>query len=555
MKDSELVFDPIKSRIVGFSLEESPAIKEIAISDCQTKVTCVYNLENSEVETIYIKSISKAKLLQRVDIISNGQSPCFDASSKSLLFIKQDDNGRPFQVKRHAIGDAAFNDKIVFEEKDEKFYLHLFNSKCKGFTVLHSNCKSGNQIYLMGRSAQWESLHSSPAPSEPDSASFVQICSIDDRILSVQSNSKGLFVIHEFETESAEKSFRVLFVGHENLKKGLSKALLRPEYSNRKLFFNLFEFQEVAVLHPEFNITEMDVFDSGLVLYCSRASQIKIIKINLSDDLTRSGNEFASVSFEEIRFRDDPIGSLQPATNSSLNPDKLLFYFQDFFVYNQLFEYDFQTAEIRKIEDFDYVGPKLDADKFAVKQVNYPTRDGALVPLTLVFPKKLNLGFQNHSKRYKIDDILIRSSRDFPTFFKTKLNLWETDLDPIEYVDLDEKGQDFNLARISNAPQKVVVKSYGVYGVSSDVVFNFADWSYLENEYIIAYPHIRGGSDLGPRWHQAALKENKHLSVLDLVDCFQYLTGSAVLLDNPKEAGSRARRCSAPSRTRPERGS
>jgi oligopeptidase B len=87
-------------------------------------------------------------------------------------------------------------------------------------------------------------------------------------------------------------------------------------------------------------------------------------------------------------------------------------------------------------------------------------------------------------------------------------------------------------SQICQNPQKVLMKSYGVYGVSSQIEFNFADWSYLENDYIIAIPHIRGGSDLGMEWHSSTLKSLKMKSVFDLIDCFTFLESKSLFLYN-----------------------
>lgn len=50
----------------------------------------------------------------------------------------------------------------------------------------------------------------------------------------------------------------------------------------------------------------------------------------------------------------------------------------------------------------------------------------------------------------------------------------------------------------------------------------------MERNWIIAYPLIRGGSDLGINWHRQALKENKFISVLDIIGSFEFLNNSGL---------------------------
>ncbi len=45
------------------------------------------------------------------------------------------------------------------------------------------------------------------------------------------------------------------------------------------------------------------------------------------------------------------------------------------------------------------------------------------------------------------------------------------------------------------------MKSYGIYNEPSELGFNLSDWNYLERNWIIAIPMIRGGGDKGLSWH------------------------------------------------------
>ena len=42
-----------------------------------------------------------------------------------------------------------------------------------------------------------------------------------------------------------------------------------------------------------------------------------------------------------------------------------------------------------------------------------------------------------------------------------------------------------------------MIKFYGVYGLETEINFCLKNWLYLENNYIIAIPMIRGGGDKG----------------------------------------------------------
>ena len=45
----------------------------------------------------------------------------------------------------------------------------------------------------------------------------------------------------------------------------------------------------------------------------------------------------------------------------------------------------------------------------------------------------------------------------------------------------------------------------------------------MENDWIFAYAHVRGGNELGNRWWKAAVFENKSRAWKDLKECVGYL--------------------------------
>lgn len=91
-------------------------------------------------------------------------------------------------------------------------------------------------------------------------------------------------------------------------------------------------------------------------------------------------------------------------------------------------------------------GPTFDKNNFKITKLEYPSFDGELIPLILIHHKAWN----PHNPSY--------------------IN-------------------------------KVLVKSYGCYGMPTEIGFSISDWVFLENDYIIAYPLIRGGGDKGIYWH------------------------------------------------------
>ena len=76
-----------------------------------------------------------------------------------------------------------------------------------------------------------------------------------------------------------------------------------------------------------------------------------------------------------------------------------------------------------------------------------------------------------------------------------------------------------------------------------EMEFSITDWSLLENDWIIALCHIRGGSELGEEWHLGAKGELKVKSVQDIISCADFLiasgwTHSSLLAAKSSSAGA-----------------
>ncbi len=78
-----------------------------------------------------------------------------------------------------------------------------------------------------------------------------------------------------------------------------------------------------------------------------------------------------------------------------------------------------------------------------------------------------------------------------------------------------------DLVKDGNNP--VFLLGYGSYGISMDPFFspNYLLWTYEGG--ILAVPHVRGGGELGDKWHKGGFKSTKPNTWKDLIACAEYL--------------------------------
>lgn len=68
-----------------------------------------------------------------------------------------------------------------------------------------------------------------------------------------------------------------------------------------------------------------------------------------------------------------------------------------------------------------------------------------------------------------------------------------------------------------------ILEGYGAYGYSIDPYFSIIDCSLAERGVIMAYAHVRGGSELGEAWYKAGFKTTKPNTWKDFISCAEYL--------------------------------
>eukprot|EP00899_Mesostigma_viride_P005207 jgi/Mesvir1/14688/Mv05349-RA.3 len=74
----------------------------------------------------------------------------------------------------------------------------------------------------------------------------------------------------------------------------------------------------------------------------------------------------------------------------------------------------------------------------------------------------------------------------------------------------------------------VVLSAYGAYGEIMDVGYDVSRLPLLEQGWVFAFPHVRGGGELGPTWHAAAIRHQKPRSCTDYIACAEYLVRAGI---------------------------
>ena len=75
--------------------------------------------KGGEYFTIFIRRISDNKIIEKIEETAGGIVWAYN--DKSFFYRKHDSQKRPRQIFQHKLGTQTENDKLIFEEKDERF--------------------------------------------------------------------------------------------------------------------------------------------------------------------------------------------------------------------------------------------------------------------------------------------------------------------------------------------------------------------------------------------------------------------------------------------------
>jgi len=144
------------------------------------------------------------------------------------------------------------------------------------------------------------------------------------------------------------------------------------------------------------------------------------------------------------------------------NDRKVLFYMQSYTIPTVVYEFDLYTFERKLLRKTSVSFQYKDIE---YKELEYPSKDGTMVPMILVYNKKIFLSGKN----------------------------------------------------------PLILKAYGGFGVISSPSYDPGIVYFLEKGGIFAFANIRGGGDKGREWAEAGRGKNKQKSFDDFIAAAEYL--------------------------------
>jgi oligopeptidase B len=163
----------------------------------------------------------------------------------------------------------------------------------------------------------------------------------------------------------------------------------------------------------------------------------------------------------------EPVYVAEGTGNREFDTNTFRFNYESFVTPPSVFDYDMKTRQ-RELKKQQPVVGGYDPKQYRSEQLYAKAQDGTMIPISIV---------------YRVDAAEKKHAESRPT----------------------------------------LLLGYGSYGISIDVSFSSSRLSLLDRGMIYGIAHIRGGGEMGKKWHEDGRMMTKKNTFTDFIDCAQYL--------------------------------
>ncbi|MGH9177793.1 MAG: S9 family peptidase [Acidimicrobiales bacterium] len=314
------------------------AMANTAVSPDSALTTYATDINGSERYTLRFRDLRTGEDLADT-VPDTYYGVAWAADNATVFYTKVDDAMRPYQLWRHAVGTPAADDRLVYQEDDERFFLGVELTKSEGFLILSLHSKVTSEAYVL------------PA-GQP----------LGDFRL-VQRREQGVEYHLDHHADAAGERFYILTNadGAENFK--LVEAPVDDLGRAR--------WQEVVPHRPDVKLDGFEVFAGHLALF-ERAEGTRRISVrHLADGDTH------------VIEQPEAVSTVGPDANLEFDTTVLRFGYTSLVTPRSVFDYD-MDARTRELKKQQPVLGGYDPAQYETTRLWATAPDGERVPLSLV---------------------------------------------------------------------------------------------------------------------------------------------------------------------------
>ncbi len=365
---------------------------------------------------IRFKDLSSGEMLP--DVIKNTTGSMAWAKDNKTVFYtrKHPTTLLPYQVYRHELGTAVEDDVLVYEEQDNTFYVACYTSRSKEYIMIYTGATTLTEmLYLDANDPQGEF----------------------ESILARQPK-------HEYAVEDFNGEW-IIKTNWNALNSRVMKAPIGESQDQSK-------WQEVVPHDDETLIYDVETFKDWLVLE-QRKDGIRHLKA-----INWQSGEAKLIQADVATY------TMSVAYNPEQDQNTMRYDYDSLTELGSVMQIDLNSDQKTTLKQ-DKINGVYKAEDYQSQRLEIQARDGAMVPVSLVYKK--------------------------------------------------------GLGNLNQRP--LLVYGYGSYGSSIDPKFSFSRLSLLDRGFIFAIAHIRGSQAKGRQWYEDGKMFNKMNTFNDFIDATKAL--------------------------------
>ena len=390
-------------------------VRDVKISPNHQFVCFAVDYKGNEEYEIKIKNIRQDKILNDVIPHTFGEV-VWHQNNKGFFYVPTGENWRAKSVLYHQLGNNYEDDQLLYQEEDITFNVSITKSDTNKYLIISTSNSQENESYSLDLTT--DNLDLKLFLKRKNGHKYY-----------INDHNNNFFIL----TNDRGKNFRIAKAENNDLTESWRDFIA---CSNNRYIrsFQLYEYNMVVTSSNNIN---------GLL-------DIEII--NLRD------NSSKHLSFPDQSYHVDVIATTYKANSVRFNYSTLS-------TPPTIKEYDFikNTERVLRVET---VPSGFDKNKYQVERLYADSRDGATIPISLIYRKK---SFQLNNNK------------------------------------------------------ALYLYGYGSYGIPSSLAFKKNIFSLVDRGFTYAIAHIRGGDDLGCQWYESAKFLNKKKTFYDFIDVSTFL--------------------------------
>lgn len=298
----------------------------------------------NEAYSLYVKNIHTRDLIEE-PISGLSYAIEWANDNQTLFYTTRDEAYRPYKLFLHKLGNSYLEDKMVYHEEDDRYFLGLLKSKDKRYIVINLRSKTSTEVRLVDA-------------NQPSEENKLITTRIPDVKYSVYPHQNDLYILTNLDA-----------VGFRLMKTPIQAT-------------EISHWQEVIPANDSTTFEDVEEFLDYLAVY-KRVNGLRQIDVILLND-----NSTFSIAFE------DPAYSISYVPNPDFTSKIIRFSYSSLVRPKEIIDYNMESRKKTVVKKEDILGG-YDPKNYTSERIFATANDGTKIPISLVYKKGLKKDGKN----------------------------------------------------------------------------------------------------------------------------------------------------------------